>query len=87
MKKIHTAIVACAAMSLHMLAHAEINRVNIKKVEQDLYQTSDGAYIQTNHCYADANGDDAVLNFEKYACNNNLRFNEETVCEVVDVVK
>jgi len=87
MIKMRTVIVVCIAMFFPLLAQAEINKVNIKKVEQDLYQASDGSYIQTSNCFVDANGSDAVLKFEKYACNNNLRFNAQTICEVIDVVK
>ena len=87
MKKIRTVIALCVGMFLPVWAHAEINQVNVKKVEKDLYQTSDGTYIQTNACYADANGNDAVLKFEKYACDNNLRFDPKTICEVIDVFK
>ena len=87
MEKIRAVILGCILMPLSMWAHADITKVHIKKVEQDLYQTSDGAYIQTNGCYADADGKDAVLKFVKYGCDNNLRFDDKTICEVVDVMK
>ncbi len=45
------------------------------------------ADIETNNCFADANGTEAVPTFKKYACDNNLRFSEETICEVMDVFK
>lgn len=85
MKIFCSVMLAYIAMSLPMLVQAEISKVHIKKVEQDLYQTSDGSYIQTNNCYVDANGKDAVLTFEKYACNNHLQFNAQTQCEVLEV--
>jgi hypothetical protein len=68
-------------------AHAEINQVNVKKIEQDLYQTADGLSIETRACYVDTHGDNAVLNYEQYACTNNLRFSSDKTCEVVFAFK
>jgi len=82
-----TLIVTSIVLSFPMWANAEIRKVTIKKVEQDLYQTSDGALIQTNYCFAEASGNDAVLKFTKYACHNTLRFDAQTLCEVIDVVE
>ena len=78
-------MLAVASLCLPIHAKAEINRVTIKKVSADLYQTTDGQYIATSNCFADANGTEAVLKFKKYACHNNLRFSEETICEVINV--
>ena len=82
MNKIRTLIALGTGMILSMAAHAETSQVNVKKVEQDLYQTSDGLYIETRFCAVDTNGDNAVLNYEKYACNNKLRFSSHKTCEV-----
>ena len=68
-----------------MWANAEISKVNVKKVEQDLYQTSDGIYIQTDACYAEADRVDAVLKYEKFQCGNNIKFNVNTTCDVLGV--
>jgi hypothetical protein len=69
-------------MFLSAWAHAEVNQVNVKKLEPNLYQTSDGLYIETRSCNVDTDGDKAVLTYEKYACNNNLRFSSDKTCEV-----
>lgn len=82
MNTIRTLIALGTGVILSMGAHAETNQVNVKKVEQDLYQTSDGLYIETRFCAVDTNGDKAVLNYEKYACKNNLRFSSNKTCEV-----
>lgn len=87
MKNIRTFIALGIGMILSMWAHAETNRVNVKKVEQDLYRTSDGLYIETRFCAVDTNGDSAVLNYEKYACNNSLRFSSDKTCEVQSVFR
>ena len=85
MKLLRMLVVANLCWPIH--AQAEINSVTIKKVSADLYQTTDGLYIETNNCFADAKGTEAVLMFEKYECHNTLRFSEETICEVMDAYK
>jgi hypothetical protein len=87
MNKVRTVVALVTGMILSMLAHAETNQVNVKKVEQDLYQTSDGLYIETRFCAVDTKGDKAVLNYEKYACKNSLRFSSNETCEVQLVFK
>lgn len=84
MEKAGIAIVAGILMSLSVCAHAEIKIVNVKKVDKDIYKTSDGAYIETSYCYVETSGENAVLNYEKYACGNNIKFiNAKTTCEVI----
>lgn len=83
MKLLRMLILVSVCVPIH--AKAEISSVTIKKVSADLYQTTDGQYIETNNCFADAKGTEAVLKFKKYACHNNLRFSEETICEVLNV--
>ena len=83
MKLLRMLILASLCLPIH--AKTEISSVTIKKVSADLYQTADGKYIETNNCFADAKGTEAVLKFKKYACHNNLRFSEETICEVLNV--
>ena len=83
MKLLHMLVVAYLCFPMH--AQAEVNRVTIKKVSADLYETANGKYIETNNCFAEAKGIEAVLTFKKYACHNNLRFSEETICEVLNV--
>jgi hypothetical protein len=88
MNRRRTAIALASGMILSLSAHAEINPVNVRKVEQDRYQTADGSYIETKNCFVDAQGDNAVLNYEQYACTNNLRFiSADQTCEVVFVFK
>lgn len=85
MKLLH--MLAVASLCLPIPAKAEISSFTIKKVSADLYETADGQYIETNNCFANAKGTEAVLTFKKYACHNNLRFSEETICEVLSVFK
>ena len=83
MKTLRMLVIANLLWPLNV--QAEINRVTLMKISADLYQTTDGIYIETENCFADAKGIEAVLNFVRYACTNTLRFSEQTICEVVNV--
>lgn len=77
----------CIGMALLTGVHAEISIVNVKKVEHDLYKTSDGQYIETRFCHMEADGASAVLDYVKYACHNNLQFSPDESCKVEFVFK
>jgi hypothetical protein len=69
------------------LAYAEYYKVNLKRVDQDLYKTTTGVYIQTQYCFEFTFGDDAVLKYEDYSYDNKLIFSSGTSCGVVKVFK
>jgi len=87
MNKTIPAIALCIGMTLSTWAHAEISIVTVKKVEQDLYKTGDGQYIETTSCHVEADGESAVLDYVKYACHNNLQFDPSISCKVQRVFK
>ncbi|OSZ76736.1 hypothetical protein [Hydrogenophaga sp. IBVHS1] len=66
---------------------AEMYRVNVRRVDQDLYKTSEGFFIQTKYCYEYTYGDDAVLRYERYSYDNKLIFDSGTTCEVAKVFR
>ena len=72
---------ACSA------AIAEYYKVNVRRVDKDLYKTSSGLFIQTKYCYEYAYGEDAVLKYEQYSYDNKLIFDSGTSCEVAKVFK
>jgi len=62
---------------------AEMYRVNVKRVDNNLYQTTDGRYvIKTKYCYEYTYGEDVVLDYTKYSYNNKIIFRSGTTCEV-----
>ncbi len=86
----NAAIRVCLAVALLAVAGsvaAEMYKVTVRRIDKDLYKTSDGVYIQTKYCYEYAYGDDAVLIYEKYSYDNKLVFHNGTVCEVEKVFK
>lgn len=78
---------AVALLAVAGSVAAEMYAVNVRRIDKDLYKTSDGVYIQTKYCYEYAYGDDAVLIYEKYSYDNKLVFDNGTVCEVEKVFK
>lgn len=78
-------ILLLALLSTSVLA--EYYKVNVKRVEQNLYRTDSGLYIQTKYCYEYAYGEDAVLKYEDYSYDNKLVFDSGTTCDVEKVFK
>ncbi len=76
-----------ALSTLGTTAVAEYYKVNVKRVDQDLYRTSTGLFIQTKYCYEYAYGEDAILKYEQYSYDNKLIFDSGTSCEVARVFK
>ncbi len=87
MKTKYVVIAGLMGVTLSSMAKADINLVMVNKVGKNLYQSSDGKFIETSGCYAEAENDKAVLVFEKYACNNTIRFSSKKMCEVLDVYR
>ena len=84
--KFRSVLAAIVAMAIPVLAFAEYYKVNVKRVDQDLYKTTTGnLYIQTRYCFEYTYGDDAVLKYEDYSYDNKLIFDSGTSCEVVKV--
>lgn len=81
------AVIAIVLLVLTGAVSAEMYKVNVRRIDKDLYKTSDGVYIQTKYCYEYAYGDDAVLRYEKYSYDNKLIFDNGTVCEFEKVFK
>lgn len=86
--KFRSLVAIIVAVAIPALAHAEYYKVNVKRVDKDLYKTTTGGlYIQTRYCYEYTYGDDAVLKYEDYSYDNKLIFDSGTLCDVVKVFK
>ena len=86
--KLRSLAAIIVAVAIPSLAYAEYYKVNVKRVDQDLYKTTTGGlYIQTRYCYEYTYGDDAVLKYEDYSYENKLIFDSGTSCDVVKVFK
>jgi hypothetical protein len=78
---------AVALLAMAGPALAEMYVVEVRRIDQDLYKTSEGVYIQTRYCYRYAYGEEAVLKYEQYSYDNKLIFDDGEVCEVEKVFK
>jgi hypothetical protein len=85
--KINIWMLAALAFTVPMVAYADFYKVNVKRIEQDLYKTSSNLYIQTQYCYEYALGEDAILKFEQYGYSNKLIFDSGTSCDVKKIFK
>jgi len=85
--KLSTLIAFVIATLTPLAAYAEYYRVNVKRIEKDLYKTDSGLYIQTQYCYEHTYGDDAVLKYEQHSYDNKLIFDSGTSCDVKKVFK
>lgn len=79
--------IAVGLLAVAGSAMAEMYKVTVRRIDKDLYKTSEGVYIQTKYCYEYAYGDDAVLIYDKYSYANKLVFDNGAVCEVEKVFK
>lgn len=60
---------------------------SVKRIEKDLYKSSDGIYIETKYCYHYTYGEDAVLKWEGKYGNNSIVWDDDSTCEVKDIWK
>ena len=75
-------------IAIPTLAYAEYYKVNVKRVDANLYKTTTGGlYIETRYCYEYTYGDDAILKYEQYSYDNKLIFSSGTSCDVAKVFK
>lgn len=79
MKKILLLVLAFCSL----FAQAEMYKVSVRRLDQDLYKTQEGIFIQTRYCYEYTYGDDAIYNDST----QKLIFNSGNSCDVAKVFK
>lgn len=58
----------------------------VKRIDQDLYKTSSGLYIETKFCYHYTYGEDALLKWEgRYHDTNKIVWADESACQVDNI--
>jgi hypothetical protein len=75
------------ASAIPFATHAEFYKVNVKRIDKDLYKADSGIFIQTQYCYEYTYGDEAVLKYDQYSFDNKIIFNSGTTCDVKKVFK
>ena len=60
----------------------------VRRVDQDLYKTSDGLIVQTQYCYHYTYGEEAILKWEgQYSYNNKIIWKDDSKCDVKSLLK
>jgi hypothetical protein len=57
----------------------------VKRLDKDLYKSSDGLYIETKYCYHYTYGEDAVLKWEGKYGDNKIIWDDDSKCDVKNV--
>lgn len=82
------ALILIAFLTLTAPAWAEFYKVNITRVNQDLYKdTLSGILIKTRYCYEYVYSEDAILQWEGKFGDNKLIFKNGNSYDVVDLLK
>ena len=88
MKNVMKITVIFALLLVTNIAHAEFYKVNVRRVDGNLYSFKSGSVegvIQTKYCYEYTYSDDAILKYEKGSYENKLIFSSGTTCDVAGV--
>ncbi len=85
-RKVFIAILMISYLIFLTDAFAEFYKVNVKRIDQDLYKTDSGLIIKTRYCYEYTYGEEAILKYEEYLYDNKLIFDSGTICQVDKII-
>jgi hypothetical protein len=80
-------LVALALTATSLTASAEFYKVYVKRVDSNLYKTSEGVFIETRYCYHYSYGEEAILKYEPYSYDNKIIWDDDSTCDVKRVFK
>lgn len=80
----------CLFVCLSFL-NAELYKVYVKRVDSNLYRTSDEIFIKTKFCYHYTYGSETILKYDNYSYDNALIFDYDMTipskCDVKRIFK
>lgn len=78
-KLIFIGLLLCAS-----IAHAEFYRVEVMKIDSNLFRTREGVIIETRYCFGGYRSSytNAVLRYDYYSYDNKLFFEDGEDCDV-----
>ena len=83
-----TAVFFAGLISVSALAGEYYRLDGVSRVDQDLYKTVDGVYIETRYCYYYAYYEDAILKWEgEYSYDNKVIWEDDSTCEVEKIFR
>ena len=75
-------------VTLPLVAYAEMYKVTVTRISDNLYKTQEGLFIQTQFCLELALSEEAILKYEQHSFDNKLIFvSSRTTCDVKKVFK
>lgn len=87
MKRMKSVVLGVALVAVAFAVSAEVYQVYVKRIDKDLYRTSEGVYIETQYCYHYSYGEDAILKYEQYGHDNKIIWEDDSTCDVKRVFK
>jgi hypothetical protein len=77
-------VVAIFALIVSPVAAADYYKLQgVKRIDQDLYKSSDGLYIETQYCYHYSYGENALLKWEfEGSIGNKVIWADDSTCTV-----
>lgn len=85
--KLFFIVISTIALTSPSVANAEVYQVYVKRIDKDLYKTSEGMFIETQYCYHYTYGEDAILKYEPYSYDNKIIFDNDQSCTVKRIFK
>lgn len=86
--RIRASVLALLLVLCAIAAYAEYYKLQgVKRLDKDLYRTSDGLYIETKYCYHYTYGEDALLKWEGKYGDNKIIWSDDSNCQVKNVWK
>ena len=81
-------LTGCLLMAT-VVGAAEYYKLNgVRRVEEDLYKTRDGLYIETQYCYHYTYGEDAMLKWNNDGSyDNKIIWDDDSTCGVKTIFK
>lgn len=74
-------------MFVSLPAFAEYYGVTVSGIDNNLYKTSQGIYIETNFCHEYVYHDNALLSYDPYSYNNKIFFSNCHACDMKKLLR
>ena len=68
--------------SVSLAVYAEVYKVYVKRIDSNLYKTSEGVFIETKYCYHYSYGEEAILKYKQYSYDNKIIWEDDSTCDV-----
>lgn len=77
-----SAIAVCILITSSAMAIDYYKVRGVKRIDQDIYKSYGGLYIETQYCYHYSYGEDVILKWEGTYGNNLVIWKDDSTCQV-----